>query len=504
MKPGQFFLVTDVNWRQEHGLLVDDFAIYFAMESNSGDSSRKRSREPSDSPLHVTISESPELTIIDLTSLGIEPEEIRQQKELEERYSKKHRLQTEQDAAFAQLLYKQINGHEDIEAERERQRQREGQQESLRLELDRRRELARKLQQGQERSAEIERERALERERERQIEKEREIERLREQQRKRDIKQEESLSLKLAEAKKPTVRQAESGTSASIQAGTSEHTSSIVSLAQQAKTEGSSSTSSPINITAGSSSASVSAISTPPTGSGGSSPTSYDDFIDLTAEDEQLARQRQDQELTILDNHLVGSNASTPLVISSKTSLSALASSSNRQHWAYGSYIRGAQESKGKEAFSDFASNIQKALDEGYYIKLDDDLLMKAQSYSSSTAALNDINQIMRQFDNLSHTPNTTPYPAESSRAEKSKHMSRDAAERQLRALLKTIENDKAVEVLDRTGTPTGLIPPLMDHQVTGLQWLHKMEENTNKGGILADDMGLGKVIEIPLMLQWQ
>jgi SNF2 family DNA or RNA helicase len=30
------------------------------------------------------------------------------------------------------------------------------------------------------------------------------------------------------------------------------------------------------------------------------------------------------------------------------------------------------------------------------------------------------------------------------------------------------------------------------------------MEENTNKGGILADDMGLGKVIEILLMLQWQ
>jgi SNF2 family DNA or RNA helicase len=428
------------------------------MESDSGDSSRKRSREPSDSPLHVTISESPELTIIDLTSLGIDPEEIRQQKELEERFSKRHRLQTEQDAAFAQLLYKQINGHEDIEAERERQRQRESQQESLRLELDRRRELARKLQQGEERSAEIERERALERERERQIEK--------------DI--------------------------------TYENISSIVSLAQQAKTEGSSSTGSPINITAGSSSASVSAISTPPTGSEGSSPTSYDDFIDLTAEDEHLARQLQDQELTILDNHLIGSNASTPLVISSKSSLSALASSSNRQHWAYGSYIRGAQESKGKEAFSDFASDIQKALDEGYYIKLDDDLLMKAQSYSSSTAALNDINQIMRQFDNLSHTANTTPYPAESSRAEKSKHISRHAAERQLRALLKTIENDKAVEVLDRTGTPMGLIPPLMDHQVTGLQWLHKMEENTNKGGILADDMGLGKVIEILLMLQWQ
>ena len=37
----------------------------------------------------------------------------------------------------------------------------------------------------------------------------------------------------------------------------------------------------------------------------------------------------------------------------------------------------------------------------------------------------------------------------------------------------------------------------LYPHQIQGLQWLQKQENSYIKGGILADDMGVGKTIQI-------
>ncbi|KAF2753125.1 hypothetical protein EJ05DRAFT_480638 [Pseudovirgaria hyperparasitica] len=60
--------------------------------------------------------------------------------------------------------------------------------------------------------------------------------------------------------------------------------------------------------------------------------------------------------------------------------------------------------------------------------------------------------------------------------------------------LHKLLENINADE--DREETPVQLSIELKDHQKIGLAWLRKMEEGTNKGGILADDMGLGKTVQ--------
>jgi len=39
-----------------------------------------------------------------------------------------------------------------------------------------------------------------------------------------------------------------------------------------------------------------------------------------------------------------------------------------------------------------------------------------------------------------------------------------------------------------------GMEVTLMDHQVIGVEWMVEQEKGPNRGGCLADDMGLGKV----------
>lgn len=72
---------------------------------------------------------------------------------------------------------------------------------------------------------------------------------------------------------------------------------------------------------------------------------------------------------------------------------------------------------------------------------------------------------------------------------------------KEIKDLLQNIRPDEEFSEEDRIGTPEGLRYPLYTHQRLALQWMMKMEEGSNKGGILADDMGLGKTISTLALL---
>ncbi|KAJ3281004.1 hypothetical protein HK104_000270 [Borealophlyctis nickersoniae] len=70
-------------------------------------------------------------------------------------------------------------------------------------------------------------------------------------------------------------------------------------------------------------------------------------------------------------------------------------------------------------------------------------------------------------------------------------------AQEQLKALLENVKHTEDVTPIEkRLPTPKSLTIQLLEHQKLGLEWMLKMENGTNRGGILADDMGLGKTIQ--------
>ena len=66
----------------------------------------------------------------------------------------------------------------------------------------------------------------------------------------------------------------------------------------------------------------------------------------------------------------------------------------------------------------------------------------------------------------------------------------------EIKELLENIRPDEELPPENREGTPNAMVYPLMEHQKLGLAWMKGMEEGSNKGGILADGMGLGKTIQ--------
>ena len=66
-----------------------------------------------------------------------------------------------------------------------------------------------------------------------------------------------------------------------------------------------------------------------------------------------------------------------------------------------------------------------------------------------------------------------------------------------IKALVENIRPDEDLPPEMREGSPPALKVLLMAHQKLGLGWLKKQEEGSNRGGILADDMGLGKFISL-------
>lgn len=64
-----------------------------------------------------------------------------------------------------------------------------------------------------------------------------------------------------------------------------------------------------------------------------------------------------------------------------------------------------------------------------------------------------------------------------------------------LQKLMESMQDEEIPEE-GLANTPDELVINLMKHQRIGLSWLLKMEQSTNKGGILADDMGLGKTVQ--------
>lgn len=399
---------------------MDVFLAVFTMNPDSANDSRKRPRESSQPASFTPVSTDGDLNSIDWAALGIDPAEIAAQKELEEQYSKRHRVQTEQDAALARRLHEMMNGSS---------------QEILHSQSET-----------------------------------------------------ESEMTEVNDAR----QQQNEPPSASVATSAGKSPSNIATSPQEVKLDSFSVASSPLLVN---SDTPVSSASTPPTVSSASTSNYELDVIDLTTQDEELAKRLQNEELMLVENGLIGTSLDTPLVISEKARNPSALPTENQNHFLYQSYINSLQQRMG-----DAANRTGKSPEQGY-IKVDEDLFMR-DSPSTNVPLTNSYMQALQSLFQRENRASLFPTPSSSSasKAESSSshhnenRVSREESEKELRVLLRTIENDYNINLEDRTGTPDALIPTLMEHQKKGLSWLINMEEGPKKGGLLADDMGLGKV----------
>lgn len=122
-------------------------------------------------------------------------------------------------------------------------------------------------------------------------------------------------------------------------------------------------------------------------------------------------------------------------------------------------------------------------------------LSIRGSSSGYSMYASSSRNPLMA-FDDLAYMTNRGHHPFAPNRTKLAPKgaLSVQEIEDELRNLLENITDGEPPPPEDRTGTPELMSVNLLEHQKIGLQWMTKMEGSTNKGGILADDMGLGKV----------
>ncbi|KAJ3050148.1 hypothetical protein HK097_008860 [Rhizophlyctis rosea] len=90
-------------------------------------------------------------------------------------------------------------------------------------------------------------------------------------------------------------------------------------------------------------------------------------------------------------------------------------------------------------------------------------------------------------------TPNREVDPADIA----GPYLTQGESEEELKALLQHVQYDEDVTPPhQRLATPEGMTVNLLEHQKLGLEWMLKMERGDHKGGILADDMGMGKTVQ--------
>lgn len=113
-------------------------------------------------------------------------------------------------------------------------------------------------------------------------------------------------------------------------------------------------------------------------------------------------------------------------------------------------------------------------------------------SYNSATSALGTSSQAYGSPYGI----NNLPTPAASYAVPGMEYADPSKTQEELEALMKHIRPDEELTQDELVQPPHKLKATLMPHQLKGLAWMRKMEEGSNKGGILADDMGLGKTVQ--------